>query len=175
MQITDAVALLGGRSLESLGSMTWADLGCGDGTFTVALADLLATGSVIHAIDRNRAHLTGIPSDRRGVRIYTYLGDFTEAWPFGSVDAVLMANSLHYVANQAQFVRACELRMPAFRRFLIVEYDMNKANPWVPYPVNRRRLGELFSGYSFRPLGSRRSRYQRGGLYAELIESDALV
>ena len=171
MQISDAVALLGGRSLQSLGAMTWADLGCGDGTFTAALADLLAPGSVIHAIDQNRARLNGIPSDRGGVQIYTHVGDFTAPWPFGSVDAVLMANSLHYVAGQDVFVRACELRMTTVRRFLIVEYDMDEANQWVPYPVSRRRLEELFRRYSFHSLGSRRSRYQSARLYAELLES----
>ncbi len=33
--------------------------------------------------------------------------------------------------------------------FLIVEYDMNNANRWVPYPVSFRYLKQLFqkSGY----------------------------
>lgn len=175
MHISDAVALLGGRGFQSLGAMTWTDLGCGDGTFTVALAELLVPGSVIHAIDRNRAPLNGIPSERRGVRIYTHTGDFTEPWSFGSVDAVLMANSLHYVAKQDEFVRVCESRMGASRRFVIVEYDMNKANPWVPYPVSRKKLRELFRGYSFQSLGARRSRYQSARLYAELMESAVIA
>jgi trans-aconitate methyltransferase len=175
MLISDAVALLAGSSLQTLGPTTWADLGCGDGTFTVALADLLAPGSVIHAIDRDRAQLKRIPSKRHDARIHTHAGDFTEPWPFGPVDGVLMANSLHYVAEQDEFVRACELRMSTVHRFLIVEYDTNKANAWVPYPVSRRRLAELFRGYSLRSLGSRPSRYQRARLYAELIEPPALA
>jgi ubiquinone/menaquinone biosynthesis C-methylase UbiE len=171
MQIGDAIAMLAGSGLETLGPMTWADLGCGDGTFTVALADLLSPRSVIHAIDRNRAALKGIPSRHHDVRIHTHVGDFIEPWPFGSVDGILMANSLHYVANQEDFVRACELRMTSPRRFLIVEYDTNKGNAWVPYPVSRSRLAELFGGYSCRSLGSRPSQYQRARLYAELMES----
>jgi ubiquinone/menaquinone biosynthesis C-methylase UbiE len=171
MQVGDAVAMLTGSGLESLGPMTWADLGCGDGTFTVALADLLAPHSVIHAIDRNLAALKRIPSHHYDVRIQTHLGDFTRPWPFDSVDGILMANSLHYVANQKAFVHACESRMTSPHRILIVEYDTNQANAWVPYPVSRARLAELFSRYSFRSLGSRPSRYQRARLYAELMES----
>ena len=175
MLVRDAAAMFAGSGLETLGPMTWADLGCGDGTFTVALADLLAPGSVIHAMDRNRAALRRIPSHRRDVRVHTHLGDFIEPWPFGSVDGILMANSLHYVANQEAFVRSCESQMTSPRRVLIVEYDTNKANAWVPYPVNRSRLAELFSEYSFRALGSRPSRYHRARLYAELMESAPIV
>ena len=167
----DAVVMLAGSSLGILGPMMWADLGCGDGTFTVALADVLAPGSVIHAIDRDRAALKHIPSHHHDVRIHTHVGDFIEAWPFGRVDGILMANSLHYVANQEAFVRRCESRMTSPRRFLIVEYDTNKGNAWVPYPVSRTKLAELFRGHSFQSLGSRPSRYQRARLYAELLES----
>jgi trans-aconitate methyltransferase len=166
--IRDAVAMLAGSRLEMLGPMTWADLGCGDGTFTVALADVLAPGSAIHAIDLDRAALKRIPTHRHAVRIHTHVGDFSEPWPFGRVDGILMANSLHYVANQEAFVRACESRMTS-PRFLIVEYDINTPNSWVPYPVSRTRLTELFRGYSFQSLGSRPSRYQRAPLYAELL------
>jgi trans-aconitate methyltransferase len=175
MLVRDAVAMFTGSGLEALGPMTWADLGCGDGTFTVALAEVLALGSVIHAIDRDRLALKRIPSHHHDVRIHTHVGDFMEPWSFGSVDGILMANSLHYVANQEAFVRTCESSMTSPRRILIVEYDTNKANAWVPYPVSRARLAELFSGYSFRSLGSRPSRYQRARLYAELMESAPVV
>jgi len=171
MLIEDAIAMLAGSALDALGPVTWADLGCGDGTFTVALADVLASGSVIHAIDRSHALLKRIPSRHHGVQIHTHPGDFIDEWPFGSVDGILMANSLHYVANQNAFVRACASRITTPHRFIIVEYDTNTANAWVPYPVSRTRLAELFIGYSFTKLSSRPSRYQRAPLYAELIRS----
>lgn len=171
MLVRDAVAMLAASGLDTLGPTTWADLGCGDGTFTVALADLLAPHSVVHAIDRDRAALKRIPLHRHDVRIDTHAGDFIEPWPFGAVDGILMANSLHYVANQEAFVRSCESRMLTPSRVLIVEYDTDRANAWVPYPVSRARLAELFSGYSSRLLGVRPSRYQRARLYAELLES----
>lgn len=164
--------MLAGGNLEILGPTTWADLGCGDGTFTVALAELLAAGSIIHAIDLDRGALKRIPPEHHETRIHAHVGDFNKPWPFGPVGGILMANSFHYVANQEAFVRECESRMTSPHRFLIIEYDTTKANAWVPYPVSRARLEQLFEGYAFQLLGSRQSRYQRARLYAALMESD---
>ena len=174
MRRRDATEMLADSGVGELGPMLWADLGCGDGTFTLALADLLASGSVIHAIDLDASALRRIPAAHRDVRITTHHGDFMEQpWPFTDLDGVLMANSLHYVENQAAFIRACESQMKPRRRFLIVEYDTNEANRWVPYPISRTRLTTLFeqAGYSsVRVLRSRPSLYRRAPLYAVAIE-----
>ena len=172
MRLSDAVGLLAESGVGSLGPTSWADLGCGRGTFTIALADVLAPGSAVHAMDRDRSALAKISSQHKSVRITTHQGDFTNTvWPFGDLDGILMANSLHYVDDQASFIRACAPRM-ASRRFLIVEYDAEAANRWVPYPVPKTRLTALFSaaGYStIRFLGSRASVYRRAALYAALV------
>src|SRR6478672_2868785 len=124
--------------LARLGPTTWAELGCGDGTFTLALARVLASGSIIHAMDVDGAALRTIPSEHKGVRIVTHRGDFMrQPWPFADLDGVLMANSLHYVENQAAFVRECATRMTPQRHFVIVEYNTNVASRWVPYPVSQ--------------------------------------
>jgi SAM-dependent methyltransferase len=166
--------MLAGTGLNALGPTTWADLGCGEGTFTLALAGLLADGSTIHAIDRNRSALDGIPASHRGVRITTHVGDFTkQPWPFDALNGILMANSLHYLHAPAAFIAQCELRMKPPRRFLIVEYDTEKPNRWVPYPVSMATAETLFrqAGYaSIRLLSSQPSVYQRAALYAVLIE-----
>ena len=134
MRLNDAVGLLAESGVGSLGPTSWADLGCGSGTFTIALADVLAPGSAVHAMDRDRSALGKIPSRHKHVRITTHQGDFTNtSWPFGGLDGILMANSLHYVDDQASFIHACAPRM-ASRRFLIVEYDAEAANRWVPFP-----------------------------------------
>jgi hypothetical protein len=38
MLLPDAIEMLADSGVEALGPTTWADLGCGDGTFTLALA-----------------------------------------------------------------------------------------------------------------------------------------
>jgi trans-aconitate methyltransferase len=172
MRLQDAIEMLADSGVEALGPTTWADLGCGVGTFTLALAGLLATGSTIHAMDRDTAALRKIPSAYSGVRITTHRGDFTDrTWPSADLDGILMANSLHYVADQPTFIRACEARMTARRRFLIVEYDTSEASRWVPYPVSQSRLTDLFepAGYSIAVLRSRPSVYRRAPLYAAAI------
>jgi SAM-dependent methyltransferase len=172
----DAVALIGGRRIGGDAPETWADLGCGDGTFTRALATLLPARSVIHAMDRDASALRHIPGEHAGVSIVTHAGDFAAPpWPFGALDGVLLANSLHYVRDHAAFIRACAPAMNHPRRFLIVEYDTDQANRWVPYPLSRTSLLRLFNdaGYSsIAVLGSRRSRYQRAGMYAALAEEN---
>ena len=51
MRPRDAIDMLAESGVDALGPTIWADLGCGDGTFTLALASLLAPGSTIHAMD----------------------------------------------------------------------------------------------------------------------------
>jgi trans-aconitate methyltransferase len=162
VRLRDAIEMLAGSEVGALGPTTWADLGCGTGTFTLALADLLAPGSVIHAMDRDSRALRKIPSSHKSVSITTHSGDFThQMWPFDNLDGILMANSLHYVNDQATFIRALEARMTSPRRFLVVEYDTHEANRWVPYS-------------SIRLLHSRPSVYRRAALYAALVTTSDL-
>jgi ubiquinone/menaquinone biosynthesis C-methylase UbiE len=173
MRRRDATEMLADSGIGERGPMIWADLGCGDGTFTLALAGLLASGSVIHAMDLDASALRRIPAAHRDVRITTHHGDFMkQPWPFTDLDGILMANSLHYVENQAAFIRTCESQMKRRRRFLIVEYDTSEANRWVPYPISQTTLSSLFgrAGYSVRVLHSRPSLYRRAPLYAVAIE-----
>jgi ubiquinone/menaquinone biosynthesis C-methylase UbiE len=173
MRPRDAIEMLAASGVEKLGPTVWADLGCGDGTFTIALAGLLASGSTIHAMDIDGSALRRIPSTHKGVRIATYRGDFMkQPWPFADLDGILMANALHYVENQEAFIRECESQMKPERRFLIVEYDTREASRWVPYPVSQTELTSLFerAGYSsVKRLGSRASIFRRAPLYAAAI------
>jgi ubiquinone/menaquinone biosynthesis C-methylase UbiE len=97
--------MLAGSGIEQLGPTSWADLGCGDGTFTIALAEALAADSVIHALDLDGAAFRQIPAAHDGVRNNVHCGDFMkQPWPFTDLDGILMANSLHYVEMQAAFI-----------------------------------------------------------------------
>jgi SAM-dependent methyltransferase len=173
MRLRDAIDMLADGGVEAVAPSTWADLGCGDGTFTRALAELLASGSTIHAMDVDGSALRRIPSAHNGVRIASHRGDFTDQpWPFADLDGILMANSLHYVEKPAAFIRACESQMKPRRLFLIVEYDTNEPSRWLPYPVSQARLKALFerAGYpSISVLRTRPSVYRRASLYAVSI------
>lgn len=172
MELRHAIDMLAPAALDDLGPMVWADLGCGDGTFTRALAHGLAPGSTIHAIDRRPA-IAPIDGNSAHVGINVHRGDFTRfPWPFDHLDGVLMANSLHYVRDHAAFLRQGARQMRPIHRFLIVEYDLVKGNRWVPYPLGRVALTDLFRALGYRSismLGSRPSVYHRGDLYAALV------
>jgi ubiquinone/menaquinone biosynthesis C-methylase UbiE len=168
----DARALIAHPSLSAGGSQVWADLGCGDGTFTVALASLLPAGSTVHAIDDDTRALARLPARNGHVAIVAHAADFTAfPWPIDGLDGVLMANSLHYVAAQAAFLRGVD-RTLRRRRMLLVEYDIARANTWVPYPISCTSAVELFrsAGYGVAtPLGRKRSVYRRGDIYGLLL------
>src|SRR5262245_66522725 len=100
-----AVELIADADIGGQRPTTWADLGCGEGIFTLALATLLPKQSVIHAMDRDPNALRQIPDRWSGVSISTHVGDFlTAAWPFDHLDGILLANSLHYVRDQLPFI-----------------------------------------------------------------------
>lgn len=171
MQLHDAIEMLAGGGFDT-GPTVWADLGCGAGTFTVALASLLTPGSTIHAIDRDGAALRQVPAGHEGVTIATRVADITVP-PAGltRLDGVLMANSLHYVREQAAFVQSWSTRLSPAGRFLIIEYDTDAVNRWVPFPISRRRLPTIFGGRRIQDLGRRPSLYRRAALYAAVLES----
>jgi len=168
----DARDLIAHSSLSAGGPQAWADLGCGDGTFTVALASLLPAGSTVHAIDTDSRASSRVPKHHREVTILTYAGDFTTfPWPFDALDGVLMANSLHYVREQAAFLGRIDGALRR-RRILLVEYDTTRANAWVPYPISEARAIELFqsAGYGHSTnLGRKRSMYRRAEIYGLLL------
>jgi trans-aconitate methyltransferase len=190
MRLRDAVDLLAPADLATPGPTTWADLGAGEGTFTRALAEVLAPGSVIHAMDLDlaalraldaaaaTAHQTPQARTQTETRIITHRGDFTrQPWPFGDLDGIMMANSLHYVRDQRAFLTHARTRFTPLRphAFLIVEYDTDTPNPWVPYPISRRTLATLFEPSSITVLGSRPSRYQRAAIYSALVREQRIL
>ncbi len=172
MQLDEATALIR-RGVEPLQTpATWADLGCGDGLFTHALAQLLPAGSVIHAIDKAAVRLHNF-TNTEAVTLLRKQQDFETAFDaVPPLNGVLMANALHFVKDKNRFIKNWQRALLSHGVFLIVEYDTATANPWVPFPVSFHSLVLLFSqhGYtSVEKIGVAPSRYQRGGMYAALI------
>jgi ubiquinone/menaquinone biosynthesis C-methylase UbiE len=160
MKISEATALIRTSVIEWARPQAWCDLGCGSGTFTIALAQLLASGSSIQAVDLDQEALRRIPDEYQGVAIRKVLGDLrSPGLPLPSVDGILMANSLHFIQDQHQFLRKL---LSVTDRFLIVEYERSKPSPWGPYPVGFERLQRLFSETGVRrveKLATLRSRF----------------
>ncbi len=150
----------------SAAPQTWLDLGCGSGTFTVALAELLPNGSRVMGIDRNAQQLP--EQSANGVNISFIRADFTADMEVENFDGVLMANSLHYIPNQSQFLDLLISRMDQNPQFLFIEYDTDAANPWVPYPITYVKMEQLFAdkNMTVTKIGERPSLYGGRKMYA---------
>lgn len=170
MTLEDAIDLI--KPSAPFPKSTWADLGCGSGLFTRALATLLPSGSSIYAVDQNMNGFIESPGIIDVSVIPIEMNFESDEFPFDNLDGVLMANSLHFVKNKETLIRKLERAFAGDRKFIIVEYDTNISNPWVPYPVSYLALRGLFykAGYtSITQLGEKPSAFNRGNLYGMMI------
>ncbi len=113
--------------------MRWADLGAGEGAFTVALAEVLGPGARITAVDRDGGALRRLVG-RPGIETVT--SDFTGPLGLSGLDGVLMANSLHFVRDKRPVLELVRHMLRAGGRLVIVEYGTDRGNPWVPHPFS---------------------------------------
>jgi len=138
----DHVALLRGGVPGPGG--TWADFGSGDGAFTLALAELIGPGSILHSVDRDagalRAQARQMAARFPGVALHTHAADFTRPLtpPLPPLDGLVMANALHYVPHrdQARVVQLLKANLKPGGRWLLVEYNVDRGNMWVPHPMS---------------------------------------
>jgi ubiquinone/menaquinone biosynthesis C-methylase UbiE len=141
----------------------WADLGCGSGVFTLALKSLLPAGSRLTAVDKVPQRLP----------VNFVLADFeTDELPLNRLDGILMANSIHYVADKEKLIKKLEGYFQEGPAFVIVEYESNRASRWVPYPMPTESLYPLFKklGYdSVAILATHPSRFG-SDMYAALVK-----
>ena len=122
---------------------TWADLGAGEGAFTLALADLLGPSSRIHAVDRDADALRALErayarlaKRRELAAITTLVADFGGDLALPPLDGVVMANSLHFVRDKGPVLARVRGLLKPRGVFLLVEYDTDHGNTWVPYPLS---------------------------------------
>lgn len=147
---------------------TWADIGAGEGAFTLALADLLGPGGRLMAVDRDgralRANEAAVRARFPGVEFATLTADLTGPLELPELDGLVAANSLHYVPRDRQVgvIRALAAHLNPGGRFVVVEYDADRGNPWVPHPFSYpswERLAESAGLTDTRRIGRVPSRF----------------
>jgi trans-aconitate methyltransferase len=172
MRLENAITLIKNSAISSTHPQQWTDFGCGSGLFTHALATLLQKHSVIHAIDKNIRSFEGFAVE--GIAVQKKQLDFVTAdIDLKDLDGILMANSLHYVKNKLSFINKLSTTIKPTGSILIVEYDTDKSNPWVPYPVSFTALQQLFNDHGFRQiikLNEQPSVFGRANIYSALIK-----
>ena len=138
MNHTDHVNLL--RSGVPAPGGVWADLGAGGGAFTLALAELVGPDATIYAVDRERAALRELAAAMQArfptVTLHTLAADFTQPLPLPPLDGVVMANSLHFVRRKEPVLGLVRGYLGPAGRLLLVEYNTDRGNIWVPHPLS---------------------------------------
>jgi ubiquinone/menaquinone biosynthesis C-methylase UbiE len=119
---------------------TWADLGSGTGAFTLALADLIGAQGYIYSVDKDRGALRAQQRNMQAAfpaaRVEYIAADFTQPLNLPALDGIVMANSLHYVRRKEPVVELVRSYLRPGGRLLLVEYDADHGNMWVPYPLS---------------------------------------
>lgn len=173
METNQAIKLIQHRGLSQHHATQWADLGCGSGFFTSVLSSFLFTGSTITAVDSNASVLKRVQVNN-GISLQTCVLDFVnDEWPFNKLDGIMMANSLHYVRDKDAFIQKLRKHLTVNGILLIVEYDMEKANTWVPYPIPFQLLLALFKKHGFasaEKINQMPSAFGRANMYAAIVK-----
>ena len=156
------------------GGPAWADLGSGEGAFTLALADLLGPTGSIQSIDRDRRALEmqarALQRTFPAVRVTTLVADFTRPLELPPLDGIVMANSLHFQRDKLAVLRLVQGYLRPGGRLVLVEYDSDQGNHWVPYPLSFGTWARLAAEAGFRDtrrLASVPSRFL-GSIYSAL-------
>ena len=156
---------------------TWADLGAGTGAFTLALAELVGPDGKVIAVDRDRSALRDLEHALRpgGATVRSLAADFTKPIDLTSLDGVVMANSLHFVRDKAPVLALVHKMLKPSGRLLLVEYDADRGNAWVPHPMSFETWRDLADANGFsgtRKLASVPSRFL-GRIYSAVSEAEA--
>ena len=140
MNHSDHVDLLRG-AVSGLGGV-WADFGAGSGAFTLALAELIGPGGEIFSIDRDAKALRSQevvylaqPADKKPI-IHFMLADFTDKLPLPSLDGAVIANALHFQRRKDDVIRQISAYLKPGAPLILVEYNVEHGNFWVPYPIS---------------------------------------
>ena len=168
MEIRTALQLIENGIPRTPVPQRWLELGAGEGLFTSALSDLLPSGSTIVTVDQKSLALEYAVN--RNVNIEQIVGDFT-VLDFSECDGILMANSLHFVAEKEVFFPKLKGSLKKNGTVIIVEYDTDVPNRWIPYPISFRTLTKRFEDYhaEVQKLGQVSSLYQASGIYSVQI------
>lgn len=173
MELERAITLIDKGVTQSSAPQIWADLGAGAGLFTNALSTLLSPGSIIYAVDQDKKVLSSVVLKSAQIFLKKVTIDFVNgALNTEPLDGILMANALHFVKDKRSFIAKIKRSLTSSGRILIIEYDRETSNPWVPYPVSYSSLQRLATDVGFsstNKLAETPSKFNEATIYSSLL------
>jgi ubiquinone/menaquinone biosynthesis C-methylase UbiE len=166
MNHTDHVNLL--RRGVSPTDGVWADFGSGTGAFTLALAELLGPAGKIYSVDKDRGALRtqewAMQAQFPQTTVHYLTADFTQPLDLPLLDGIVLANALHFqkYATQDRVIRLLKSYLRPSGRLIVVEYNVDGGNLWVPHPLSYQSWEKLARESGFAQtqlLASRPSRF----------------
>ena len=169
MELAVAIRLIE-KGVDKTTQQTWADLGAGSGLFTKALSTVMESG-IVYAVDKDKTDLSHI-STKPSVQVIKIKADFASNLDIEMCDGILMANSLHFVSDKVTLISQLRKRLTAAGAMIIIEYERNTSNPWVPYPIRFGDLEKLMirAGFSsVEKIGETPSVFDKSMMYSALV------
>ena len=119
----------------------YADFGAGSGAFTSALRELIGLDATIYAVDKDKSSLRTLENSHRARFDTTHNlillpNDFSRPLDLPPLDGVVMANSLHYFRDKEKLLRHVWEYLKPNGAVLLVEYNVDSGNLWVPHPLS---------------------------------------
>jgi SAM-dependent methyltransferase len=153
----------------------WADFGSGRGAFTLALRDLAGPDVNIWSVDRDARSLEeqrrAFDREFPNSSIQYVRDDFTRPLMLPPLDGILAANAIHFATGQAAVLRTWRSYLKPDGRILLVEYDTDSGNQWVPHPISFDSLAAVAREAEFNApelIGVHPSRYH-DRMYAAVL------
>lgn len=119
---------------------TWADFGSGEGAFTLALRDILGPAGEIWSIDKNRGRLDRQREQFKASfpdsNVHFIQADMSYPMKLPGLDGIIMANSLHFFRDKRIVLRQALEYLNDGGRLILVEYNVDTGNTWVPHPLS---------------------------------------
>jgi ubiquinone/menaquinone biosynthesis C-methylase UbiE len=140
------------KGVEKTGGV-WADFGSGQGPFTLALAELLGPSGEIYSVDKNigglRRQERAMANRFPGLTVHYKEGDLTRPLDMPVLDGLVIANALHFFKRKEDVIELLKSYLRPNGRFIVVEYNTDRGNHWVPHPFSYKRWNETAGRIGF--------------------------
>lgn len=141
MNHADHVNLIKSAFVDKPPNASFADLGAGSGAFTLALREVLGEQATIYAVDKDTSALRELEKSfasrfHSTANLVVIQADFSKSLRLPPLDGVLMANSLHFFKEKIKVLRHVQTFLKPNGKLIMIEYNVDKGNVWVPYPFS---------------------------------------